>query len=202
MYSRCCLIAKSERCIGKKPCCSFLVLSGAYLRALVLLIKEKFMAKWKALVGCFGCYTKPTPMGEPSQGLRIQGRYVRRNSVSEDFWSSSTFEMDNSAVQSQRSISSIGTSNQAPLDQQGFDGGVSNPSEFVNHGLIIWNQTRQQWLGNKRSQSHPQVREPRISWNATYDSLLSTKKPFRQPIPLREMIEFLVDIWDQEGLYD
>ncbi|KAK7832501.1 hypothetical protein CFP56_026511 [Quercus suber] len=49
MYSRCCLIAKSERCFGKKPCCSFLVLSGAYLRALVLLIKEKFKAKWKAL---------------------------------------------------------------------------------------------------------------------------------------------------------
>ncbi|KAK4600795.1 hypothetical protein RGQ29_010416 [Quercus rubra] len=152
--------------------------------------------------GCLGCYTKPTPMGEPSQGLRIQSKYVRRNSVSEDFWSSSTFEMDNSAVQSQISISSIGTSNQAPLDQQGFDGSVSNPSEFVNHGLLLWNQTRQQWLGNKRSQSHPQVREPRISWNATYDSLLSTKKPFRQPIPLREMVEFLVDIWDQEGLYD
>ncbi|KAK4600794.1 hypothetical protein RGQ29_010416 [Quercus rubra] len=202
MYSRCCLIAKSERCFGKKPCCSFLVLSGAYLRALVLLMKEKFKAKWKALVGCLGCYTKPTPMGEPSQGLRIQSKYVRRNSVSEDFWSSSTFEMDNSAVQSQISISSIGTSNQAPLDQQGFDGSVSNPSEFVNHGLLLWNQTRQQWLGNKRSQSHPQVREPRISWNATYDSLLSTKKPFRQPIPLREMVEFLVDIWDQEGLYD
>ncbi|XP_050268435.1 uncharacterized protein LOC126712933 isoform X3 [Quercus robur] len=152
--------------------------------------------------GCLGCYTKPTPMGEPSQRLRIHDKYVRRNSVSEDFWSSSTFEMDNSTVQSQRSISSIGTSNQAPLDQQGFDGSVSNASEFVNHGLLLWNQTRQQWLGNKRSQSHPQVREPKIRWNETYDSLLSTKKPFRQPIPLREMVEFLVDIWDQEGLYD
>lgn len=76
-------------------------------------------------------------MGEPSQGLRIQSKYVRRNSVSEDFWSSSTFEMDNSAVQSQISISSIGTSNQAPLDQQGFDGSVSNPSEFVNHGKFL-----------------------------------------------------------------
>ncbi|KAM3711429.1 hypothetical protein ACB098_01G108800 [Castanea mollissima] len=152
--------------------------------------------------GCLGCYTKPTPMGEPSRGLRSHGIYARRNSVSDDFWSSSTFEMDNSTVQSQRSITSIGTSNQAPFDQQSFDGSVSNPSEFVNHGLILWNQTRQQWLGNKRSQSHPQVREPRISWNATYDSLLSTKKPFRQPIPLREMVEFLVDIWDQEGFYD
>ncbi len=125
----------------------------------------------------------------------------------------------------------------------------------MDAGLLLWNQTRQQWLGNKRSQSRPQVRDPRIgwitwidnlilkysvicchasmfikatkkkthnflvslakrkkppkcqvlccftsligayflsliqplcfcSWNATYDSLLTTNKPFPQPIPL------------------
>ncbi|GMY29304.1 DUF4050 domain-containing protein [Fagus crenata] len=154
--------------------------------------------------GCLGCYTKPTliiSVDDPSKGLRIQGQSVKKSSVSEDFWSTSTCEMENSGIQSQRNIISIGTSNQA-LDPQGSAGIVSNPSEFVNYGLLLWNQTRQQWLGNKRSQSRPQVRDPRIGWNATYDSLLTTNKPFPQPIPLPEMIEFLVDIWDQEGLYD
>ncbi|KAB1204622.1 hypothetical protein CJ030_MR8G012694 [Morella rubra] len=154
--------------------------------------------------GCLGCYTKPQlsiAVDEPSKGLRTLGRVSKKPAVGEDFWSTSTCEMDNSAVQSQGSISSISTSNQG-LDPQGCVGSVNNPSEFINHGLLLWNQTRQQWLGNKRLQSHPQIREPKISWNATYESLLTTNKPFPQPIPLPEMIDFLVDIWEQEGLYD
>lgn len=192
----------------------------------------------------------------------------------------------------------------------------------MDAGLLLWNQTRQQWLGNKRLQSHPKGREPRIrwitsidfytvvmqvymcnrkqilfisfcilltstlfqvllfliyarvfgglesfiehstcnsynpateqglvkrsvveqlminplclcSWNATYESLLATNKAFPQPVPLpvsflwtrlfpqllllerdstlfwlftefkwQEMVDFLVDVWEQEGLYD
>ncbi|KAM7459491.1 hypothetical protein LguiA_036485 [Lonicera macranthoides] len=153
--------------------------------------------------GCLGCFRKPRliiAVDEPSKGLKIQGRGVQKPScLSEDFWSSSTFEMDNSAVQSQRSVSSISTSNQ-PLDTQ--CGASSNPPEFINHGLLLWNQTRQQWVGNKGSNKRPEIREPRLSWNATYDSLLGTNKPFPQPIPLTEMVSFLVDVWEQEGLYN
>ncbi|CAI0415077.1 unnamed protein product [Linum tenue] len=96
--------------------------------------------------------------------------------------------MDNSAIQSQRSMSSISTLNQ-PLDPC---------------SLLLWNQTRQQWLANKLSQSKtkPQAREPTISWNASYDSLLGSNKPFHHPVPLAEMVDFLVDVWEQEGLYD
>ncbi|KAF8389120.1 hypothetical protein HHK36_025806 [Tetracentron sinense] len=155
--------------------------------------------------GCLGCCTKPTPIiavDEPSKGLRIQGRTVKKPSILEDFWSTSTCEMDNSAVQSQRSISPISISNQT-LDPHSATGSTSNPSEFVNHGLLLWNQTRQQWVGNRRSENNNQrVREPRLSWNVTYDSLLGTNKRFTQPILLSEMVEFLVDIWEQEGMYD
>ncbi|XP_077211013.1 uncharacterized protein LOC143846465 isoform X2 [Tasmannia lanceolata] len=155
--------------------------------------------------GCLGCCTKSTPIiavDEPSKGLKIQGRSVKKTSISEDFWSTSTYEMDNSGIQSQRSISSISTSNQA-LDPHSGVASTSNPPEFVNHGLLLWNQTRQQWIGNRRSESHTQqVKEPKLSWNASYDSLLGTNKPFHQPIPLSEMVDFLVDIWEQEGMYD
>ncbi|XP_062023157.1 uncharacterized protein LOC133739394 isoform X1 [Rosa rugosa] len=205
MYSRCCLLSQTERCFGKKPCSSFFAFSGTCFRALVVLLMEKFKNKCKALFssrGCLGSCSQPrfTVVDEPSSGLRIQGQTVRKNSMSEDFWSTSTIEMDNSAIQSQISISSISTSNN-PLDARGA-GSTSNTPEFVNHGLLLWNQTRQQWRGNKTSRPQTQLREPTISWNATYESLLSTNKPFRQPIPLPEMIDFLVDIWEQEGLYD
>lgn len=150
--------------------------------------------------GCLGCCTKSTliiAVDEPSKGLKIQGRAVKKTSISEDFWSTSTCEMDNSAVPSQRSISSISTSNQ-PHDLHGI---VSNPPDFVNHGLLLWNQSRQQWVGSKRT-NQKQVREPRLSCNATYENLLGTNKSFSQPIPLSEMVDFLVDVWEQEGLYD
>lgn len=33
---------------------------------------------------------------------------------------------------------------------------------LMDSGLLLWNQTRQQWLGNKRSQPRTQLREPTI----------------------------------------
>ncbi|XP_058226732.1 uncharacterized protein LOC131335418 isoform X2 [Rhododendron vialii] len=109
--------------------------------------------------------------------------------------------MDNSAVQSRGSISSISTSNLI-MDTHGSSSG--NPSsEFVNHGLLLWNQNRQQWIGNKKPENRAQqLHEPKLSWNATYESLLGSSKPFSQPVPLAEMVDFLVDIWEQEGMYD
>ncbi|KAH0450229.1 hypothetical protein IEQ34_020921 [Dendrobium chrysotoxum] len=184
---------------------------------------------------CLGCYTNPTPItavDEPSKGLRIQGQSVRKPSISDDFWSTSTYEMENSGVQSQRSISSISASVRA-FDPYSGAGSSTNTPEFVNHGLllmyllihlpifnetfpvdaeidydackglILWNQTRQQWIGDKKDhRKTEQVIDPRLSSNATYDSLLGTNKPFAHPISLPEMVNFLVFVWEQEGLYD
>ncbi|GAV82508.1 DUF4050 domain-containing protein [Cephalotus follicularis] len=155
--------------------------------------------------GCFGCCAKPTPIiavDEPSKGLRIQGRTVKKPSASDDFWSTSTCDLDNSAFQSQRSISSISTSNQT-LYNYISGGGISSNPDFVNHGLLLWNESRLQWIEGSKSRNRTQLnREARLSWNATYESLLGTRNPFPRPIPLPEMIEFLVDVWEQEGLYD
>ncbi|KAF5466739.1 hypothetical protein F2P56_016641 [Juglans regia] len=155
--------------------------------------------------GCLGRYTKPTittSLDTQSKGEQIQGQKVKKPSISEGFWTTSTWDMDNSAVQSQGSLSSISTTNQI-LDLHGVAGNANTPSEFVNHGLLLWNQTRQRWVGSKRSENRvQQTREPKLSWNASYESLLGSNKPFPQPIPLVEMVDFLVDIWEQEGLYD
>ncbi|CAK9154379.1 unnamed protein product [Ilex paraguariensis] len=154
--------------------------------------------------GCFGCYVKSHPIiavDEPSKGLRIQGRVVNKPSISEDFWSTSTWEMDNSTVQSKRSISSVSVSTQN-LSQYSGTGSTSNHSEFINHGLLHWNQTRLQWTESKRHEKPRRIWEPILSWNATYESLLGTSRRFPQPIPLAEIVDFLSDIWEQEGLYD
>ncbi|XP_061359812.1 uncharacterized protein LOC133303859 [Gastrolobium bilobum] len=152
--------------------------------------------------GCLGSYKKPTLISAgdvPPKRLAKQGKAEKKPSTSEDFWTTSTYDMDNSAVQSQGSISSTSVTNQAADSH----GGSCNPTEFVNHGLVLWNQTRQRWVGNKRSENGTQqLREPKLSWNATYESLLGNNKQFPQPIPLGEMVDFLVDIWEQEGLYD
>ncbi|KAL7099717.1 hypothetical protein ACP275_09G102300 [Erythranthe tilingii] len=91
------------------------------------------------------------------------------------------------------------------------------PTEFVNNGLLLWNQGRQKWVGNKKAASRvqqlyvPKCRSLRLClakkfmlccWNMTNDSLLKSKKPFPRPIRLEEMVDFLVDIWEQEGMYD
>lgn len=72
-------------------------------------------------------------MDEPSKGLKIQGRTVKKPNFSEEFWSTSTYEMENSGVQSQKSISSISTLVNT-LDHHGGIGSTSNHPEFVNHG--------------------------------------------------------------------
>ncbi|XP_022850502.1 uncharacterized protein LOC111372392 [Olea europaea var. sylvestris] len=111
---------------------------------------------------CFGCCAKSQPIiavDEPSKGLRIQGQEVKKPSISEDFWSTSTCDMDNSQVHSQRSVSSISLSNQS-LNLYSGTGSTSNCTEFVNHGLLRWNQTRLLWNGSTKSQSKGKVPEP------------------------------------------
>ncbi|KAL4323817.1 hypothetical protein GQ457_11G016660 [Hibiscus cannabinus] len=142
--------------------------------------------------GCFGCF-------EPSKGVAIQG--WKGKSFSEDFWSSSTCELEYSALRSQRSIPSISIT--SPLD---LSGSTSHPSEFVNHGLHLWNQTRQQWVGNKKSEKRAHRRDSTSScscnWNVLYHSVRGSDKPLPHPVPLSELVDFLDDVWEQEGLYD
>ncbi|KAJ6354644.1 hypothetical protein OIU77_005281 [Salix suchowensis] len=184
-----------------------LLFSGAYFRALLVLGMESFKSKCKAVFssrGCFGCCAKPPTViaiDASSKGLRVKKQVVKKSSKSDDFWSTSACDMENSALHSQGSLSSISTLNQQ-LDPFNNAGSTSSSSEFVNRGLLLWNQTRQQWVGNKKTQNRKQVREPTISWNASYESLLGNNKPFARPVPLAEMVDFLVDVWEQEGLYD
>ncbi|KAG8651115.1 uncharacterized protein LOC110607396 [Manihot esculenta] len=75
-------------------------------------------------------------------------------------------------------------------------------SVYVNHAANAWLENRRKWIGDKSKKSKTLAKDPIISWSTTYDELLSTNEPFPKPIPLPEMVDFLVDIWHDEGLFD
>ncbi|XP_054798754.1 uncharacterized protein LOC129303453 isoform X3 [Prosopis cineraria] len=173
-----------------------LMFSGDFFRAFVLSIVEKLEFIFKRPFrsrGCIGYSTIPRANTLMDGASEVQT--VKEDKRSEDLSSSCTFEMDQSAAQS------IGTPNLPSVPQTSADP-QSDHIDFVNRGLLLWNQMREQWIQKGRSERRPQVGEPRISEDDTYDSLLGSNEPFPQPIPLGDMVDFLVDVWDQEGLYD
>ncbi|XP_024636779.1 uncharacterized protein [Medicago truncatula] len=153
---------------------------------------------------------------------------MRKPTTSDGFWSSSPCDLDNSTIQSQRSISSVSTLNQILYQSNGASTPGTEP-EFVNQGLHLWNESRLQWVGRGLSEKqNQQKQESRLNssrpfvlsclseflpceWlinhcvccsrNATYESLLGTRQPFPKSVPLSEMVEFLVDVWEREGMY-
>lgn len=78
----------------------------------------------------------------------------------------------------------------------------ANTFVFINHAAIAWHDRRREWVGDQSQKSQRKQKDPIISWSMTYEDLLSTNEPFSEPIPLTEMVDFLVDIWQDEGLYD
>lgn len=69
-------------------------------------------------------------MDDPSKRGNVHGQTMKKSTISDDFWSTSAGEIDDSVLQSPPNFSSISISNQ-PHDPFGS---TSNPSEFVNQG--------------------------------------------------------------------
>ncbi|KAJ7538253.1 hypothetical protein O6H91_11G040100 [Diphasiastrum complanatum] len=149
---------------------------------------------------CVGGFAKPPPTAsiDKSRKQNILKRGAHGHAPPQKEWWSSS-EMENNLNSRSSQLSAVSVVSQ---DHQSNNQDVDlNSHLFVNHALNLWNEQRRAWVGN-RSHNQPQQREPVISWTATYDELLATSRPFSEPIPLAEMVDFLVDIWEQEGLYD
>ncbi|XP_024364347.1 uncharacterized protein [Physcomitrium patens] len=152
--------------------------------------------------GCLGACAKPPPP-TPSDKLvsrrprsskcraRVRGHIVKQP---RDWWTTSSNEMEN------HNTLDAGPPQNVPSDH---GAGTASNTAYSNHALALWNQQRSAWVGTQpRPPARREPREPAISWNTTYEELLSTSRPFAQPIPLLEMVDFLVDVWEQEGLYE
>lgn len=88
--------------------------------------------------GCLGCFIKPKLTSSVDDRQRYQNLLAEEVSkasnpnISESFGTSSVFDMDNSTVPSQGSMSSFSTSTQ--LHDTHCASSSCAPSEFVNHG--------------------------------------------------------------------
>lgn len=142
---------------------------------------------------------------ERSSRRHSSRRELRGYSISrrECWWATSCDEMDNnfansrSSQRSTPSISGTGHNHDSTISNNNTNG-----TAFVNHALILWQERRREWVGNRQEPRSQEPREPVLSWTTTYDDLLTTSRPFPRRIPLTEMVDFLVDVWEQEGLYD
>ncbi|KAJ7976909.1 Zinc finger protein [Quillaja saponaria] len=73
---------------------------------------------------------------------------------------------------------------------------------FINHAEIAWHQRRREWVGDQSQNLRRPPGEQIMSLTTTYEDVLLSTEPFQHRIPLAEMVDFLVDIWHEEGLYD
>lgn len=173
------------------------------LGAQIFQLQSAFMYGNSGCVG--GCAkTSSDAVVERSSRRHSSRRVLRGNSTSHrDWWATSSDDMDNNIANSrssQRSTSSIsGTSHNQ--ESRNANNNASNTA-FVNHALLLWQERRREWVGNRQEPRPQETREPVLTWTTTYEELLATSRPFPQAIPLPEMVEFLVDVWEQEGLYE
>lgn len=75
---------------------------------------------------------------------------------------------------------------------------------FQNFGLQNWQQDRKAWTARPPGYRR-QHKKPQLPSDITYEEVLGrghgTCAPFPRPVPLPEMVEFLLDIWEDDGLY-
>ncbi|XP_024396371.1 uncharacterized protein [Physcomitrium patens] len=151
---------------------------------------------------CFGRFTKSQKLDLRTTQDFLGADIGEAVPLNNPLGTSSSNEMENNGSNScqQRPSSSIDANHLSLEAHSPAENDVNSP--YVNHALRRWTEERREWLGNRERPRPKRHREPVISWSTTYEDLLGTSRPFSQLIPLPEMVDFLVDVWEQEGLYE
>ncbi|KAJ1290884.1 hypothetical protein BS78_02G277000 [Paspalum vaginatum] len=152
--------------------------------------------------GCIGNLSKSQSLPDSKLKGSLRKKHQYSSTGNRRRWQSGLEAMENNvsiSVSLEGNISSIPNSivNDSKM---AMENGVD--TSFINHAAEAWAEMRRQWVGHQAEVPKQAPREPVISWSTTYDELLSSSERFPQPIPLAEMVDFLVDIWHEEGLYD
>lgn len=70
---------------------------------------------------------------------------------------------------------------------------------FVNYAEIAWQEMRRAWRGDQSIASQIKPREPMRHCSSTIkEELLSSNEPFDGPVPLSKMVQFLVEVWEDD----
>mmetsp|Transcript_1847 Transcript_1847/g.2586 ORF Transcript_1847/g.2586 Transcript_1847/m.2586 type:complete len:125 (-) Transcript_1847:383-757(-) len=76
---------------------------------------------------------------------------------------------------------------------------------FTNHGLLLWEKRREEWLRLSRGGGRPPgTRAKNLDIDRVIDSIFSpaAKGHLPESTPLPQMVDLLVDMWEAEGLFD
>lgn len=128
-------------------------------------------------VGCAGSCLRGTTdvvLERPSRRHSLR-RDLRGQSISRrEWWAASSDEMDNNVANSRSSQRSTPSFGGAGPSGNHTSANNSNGTAFVNHALILWQERRREWVGNRQELRPQGHREPVLSWTTTYDDLLAT----------------------------
>lgn len=69
--------------------------------------------------------------------------------------------------------------------------------EWSNEGARRWHEQRRGWLST--SGGVKKAKQRRTSSTFLEPSMLATSKPFPKPLPLSEVVEFLLEEWEESG---
>mmetsp|Transcript_23934 Transcript_23934/g.39351 ORF Transcript_23934/g.39351 Transcript_23934/m.39351 type:complete len:101 (-) Transcript_23934:412-714(-) len=94
------------------------------------------------------------------------------------------------------SNSSISTSSVTPSPEQ------AQETPFLNQGLVLWEQARSQWRAKPPGWQRPPRSRPPIDADDLFDDIVSSNRPFPQRVPLPDMVNVLLEIWEADGLLD
>ncbi|XLU47022.1 uncharacterized protein LOC107476346 [Arachis duranensis] len=93
-------------------------------------------------------------------------------------------------------------SHQNHTENSSADASKEKKDVFVNHAEIAWHQMRKEWVGNQSKKLQRSLKDSIMSLTTSYEDMLLSTEAFPLPIPLADMVDFLVDFWHDGGLYD
>lgn len=78
---------------------------------------------------------------------------------------------------------------------------------FVNTGLLNWNEQRERWLAKGRvagAAPAPRPKAVEVSVDVIEGVIADaeTVRDLPRPVPLPQMVDILVELWEEEGLFD
>ena len=75
---------------------------------------------------------------------------------------------------------------------------------FVNRGLAQFERKRREWLGGRTRPPRREVVARAVDVEDVIERIFSPggSGELTEPVPLGQMIDILIDVWESDGLYD
>lgn len=75
---------------------------------------------------------------------------------------------------------------------------------FVNSGLVHFERKRREWLGGRARPPRRDVIARAVDVEDVIERIFSPggSGELTEPVPLGQMIDILIDVWESDGLYD